>query len=165
MYYLDLIEALNKNNIRYIIIGGLALVLHGVVRLTADLDLLLDFKKDNVIKFIKTMEKLGYKPQLPEDPIKLSDIKIREKWSQQKNMKAFAFIHKKDDYKLVDIIIEEHIPFDKLYNRKQIIKAKEVGFNVIAYKDLITLKIKAAREQDLKDIEMLKELKKHEKKS
>ncbi len=164
MYYQEIIEALNKNNIRYVIIGGLALVLHGVVRLTADLDLIVDFEEKNLKKLLKVLEQLNFKPQLPIDAKKLLEEKTRKKWEIEKNMKAFAFIHKKDDYKLIDIIINPPLSFNEVYKRKQVIQAQKTKINVISFEDLITFKKQAARTQDLKDIEMLLELKKHEKK-
>jgi hypothetical protein len=40
MYYEDVFKKLDEKGIRYLVVGGVALVLHGVIRLTADLDLL-----------------------------------------------------------------------------------------------------------------------------
>jgi hypothetical protein len=40
--FAPLFDALNKANIRYVVVGGLATVLHGYVRLTVDIDLAVD---------------------------------------------------------------------------------------------------------------------------
>jgi len=37
-------EALNSAQVRYIVVGGVATVLHGFARLTADLDLIVDLQ-------------------------------------------------------------------------------------------------------------------------
>jgi hypothetical protein len=37
-----IMEALNHAGVRYLVVGGLAVVAHGVVRFTADIDLVLD---------------------------------------------------------------------------------------------------------------------------
>jgi len=158
MYYLDVISLLNKLGVRYLVIGGVALVLHGVVRLTADIDFLIDLKKGNVRKFLYAMKTLGYKPKLPVDPSGLLDPKIRKEWLAKKNMLAFSFIHPEEDYKLIDLLINEPVPFSGAYIRKQIIHAGKIPINVVSLKDLIKLKKKSAKEQDLKDIEMLREL-------
>jgi hypothetical protein len=65
MYYEEVFRELNRKRVRYLVAGGIALVLHGVVRLTADLDLILDMSQTNLTKFLAVMKKLGYKPKLP----------------------------------------------------------------------------------------------------
>lgn len=149
---------MNEKKIRYLVVGGLALVLHGVVRLTADLDLMLDLSKNNMSKFLEVMKSLGYKPKLPVDPLDILDPEARKKWAREKNMIVFAFIGQKQDYKEIDVFINEPIPFKKAYKRKKTLRAKDVKINVISLKDLIALKEISAREQDIKDIKMLKEL-------
>ena len=37
-----IVEGLNRAQVRYLIVGGLAVVAHGFVRFTADIDLVLD---------------------------------------------------------------------------------------------------------------------------
>ncbi|MBW1973727.1 MAG: hypothetical protein JRI44_12950, partial [Deltaproteobacteria bacterium] len=44
----EIFEKLNKEGVKYVIVGGVALVLHGVVRLTADLDLMLEMSEENL---------------------------------------------------------------------------------------------------------------------
>jgi predicted nucleotidyltransferase len=161
MYFLDVISLLNKLGVRYLVVGGVALVLHGVVRLTADIDLLIDLKKENIGKFLNAMKTLGYKPKLPVDPAGLLDPKIRKEWLVKKNMVAFSFMHPKEDYKLVDLLINEPVPFPGVYKRMQIVHAGKVPIKVVSLSDLIKLKKKSAKEQDLKDIEMLRELSKN----
>jgi hypothetical protein len=162
MYYLEIIGALNKARIKYLLIGGVALVLHGIVRLTADIDLLISLEKDNVARFIEAMKKLGFKPRLNEDPEGLADPKRRALWAKR-NMKAFSFIHKKDDYKIIDVLIETVVPFEDAYGRRKKIKADGINIDVLSLKDLISLKKASAREQDMNDIRMLEGLLKDEK--
>jgi len=62
---IEIIEALTSERVEFIIAGGVAVVLHGVERLTMDLDTAVSLKKDNVKKIIKVMNKLGLIPRLP----------------------------------------------------------------------------------------------------
>lgn len=55
MFYLEVFESFSKNSIRYLIVGGLAVNLHGVPRTTQDIDLIVDPDKDNLKKAIETM--------------------------------------------------------------------------------------------------------------
>ncbi|MFH1710023.1 MAG: DUF6036 family nucleotidyltransferase [bacterium] len=158
MFYQKEISALNENKVRYMVVGGVALVLHGVVRLTADLDIMLDLSCKNLSTFLKVMKDLGYEPKLPVDPCDILDPKKRKKWAKEKNMIAFAFFNKKHDYKEIDMFIDEYIPFDAAYKRKKTLLAEDVKINIVSFDDLIALKKISAREQDKKDIKMLKEL-------
>ena len=158
MFYQEEIAALNEKKVRYLVVGGVALVLHGVVRLTADLDLMVDLSKVNLLKFLEVMKSLDYKPKLPINPSDLLDPKKRKEWARKKNMVAFAFGHQKHDYKEIDMFIDEPIPFAEAFRRKRTLAAKYVKINVISLDDLITLKERAGREQYISDIKMLKEL-------
>jgi hypothetical protein len=158
MYYAEVFEALNREKVRYLVVGGIAVVLHRVMRLTADLDLMIDLQKSNLEKFIKIMAALGYGPKLPVKAAELADPAKRILWINEKNMKAFTFVHSKQEFKVIDVFVDEPIPFAAAYKRKQTVKAGELPIDVISMDDLIALKKISARPQDLADIEMLEEL-------
>ncbi|MBU0687695.1 MAG: nucleotidyltransferase [Candidatus Margulisbacteria bacterium] len=155
---------LNKLKVRYLVVGGIAVVLHGVVRLTADLDLMVELEKKNLQKFFEALDTLGYKPKLPVKSTDFADPVKRREWIEKKNMKVFSFIHPKVDYKLIDVFVDEPIPFEKAYQRRQIMKAKDTVVDVISFQDLIVLKKTAGRKQDLSDIKMLEEIAKENEK-
>jgi hypothetical protein len=48
MFYLDLFRALNDHQVRYLLVGGLAMNLHGVPRMTMDVDLILAMDEANL---------------------------------------------------------------------------------------------------------------------
>jgi predicted nucleotidyltransferase len=160
MYYEEVFKALEENKVRYLVVGGVALVLHGVVRLTGDLDLMIDLETANVELFLKTMTLIGYKPKLPVKAAEFADPQKRASWITEKSMKVFPFIHEKDDYKIIDVFPENPIPFSKAYGDRQKITAGKLNIAVISFDDLIALKTLSGREQDKKDIEMLREIKK-----
>ncbi len=51
MFILKVCEALSAAKINYAIAGGYAVALHGVVRGTVDVDLLIEWQKDQLIAF------------------------------------------------------------------------------------------------------------------
>lgn len=55
MFYEAIFEKLNESHVDYIVVGGVALVLHGVVRLTADLDLMVYLESNNLSNFVNIM--------------------------------------------------------------------------------------------------------------
>ena len=60
-----IVGALNMANVRYLVAGGLAVVAHGYVRFTADVDLIVDLEPANVMRAVASLESLGYRPRAP----------------------------------------------------------------------------------------------------
>ena len=52
---LSLCKALNAEGVRYVLIGGFAVILHGFVRATKDIDLLIDASSENVQRLKRAM--------------------------------------------------------------------------------------------------------------
>ena len=119
LHYEDIFRLLDKEGVRYLLIGGLAAIIYGVPRSTGDIDLMLLMTKGNISKFIGIMKKLGYQPKVPVAPIELADKKKRNYWREKKNMKAFSFQHPADPFMVVDIMISDLIDFKKAYATKE----------------------------------------------
>jgi len=56
------LAALNRSRVRYLLIGGVASVLHGVLRTTTDIDLALDPTVENVARALRALKKIGLVP-------------------------------------------------------------------------------------------------------
>jgi hypothetical protein len=56
----EFVVLLNKNNVRYIVIGGYAVVYHGYVRSTNDIDIWIDLGNDNIKNVLKTLDDFGF---------------------------------------------------------------------------------------------------------
>jgi hypothetical protein len=59
MEYELLFEALWKGKIRSLVCGGLAVNIYGVPRMTADIDLLLDFEPENLSRFEQILKEFS----------------------------------------------------------------------------------------------------------
>jgi hypothetical protein len=59
--YLPLFKALNDADVKYVVVGGVATVLHGYARLTMDIDLIVDLVPDEAARTVRTLENLGFK--------------------------------------------------------------------------------------------------------
>lgn len=158
MYYEDVFEELNRGGVKYLVVGGIALVLHGVVRLTVDLDLMVYLGERNLIKFINALESLGYKPKVPVKALDLVDPKNREKWKREKGMTVFSFYQPKKPFEIIDIFVDEPIDFNKSYRNRKVIRVKNISIPIVSIEDLKKLKSISAREQDIADIKALDEL-------
>ena len=163
MVYEDILKKLNERKVNYLVVGGIALVLHGVVRLTADLDLIVKLEHDNLGRFISVMKELGYRPRVPVKAEELVDPAKRESWIKEKGMRVFSFYHPRKPLSLVDIFVDEPIEYQKLKADHKRIKAGRMRIPVISIKHLIKLKELSGRAQDIADIKALKEVLKFEK--
>jgi len=158
MYYFDIFEALHSHKVRYLIIGGLAVNLYGVPRVTQDIDLIISTEKSNILALVSILKDLGYIPRLPVDPRDLADPKIVKEWTENEKMNTFSFYHKKDNFKVVDIVLIHPLDFNLAFKNKTVKKVKDIKIFLASIDDLIKTKKKSGRPQDLSDIEMLKKL-------
>ena len=55
----DFIQALNINDVKYILVGRYAVILHGYIRSTADMDIWVDKTKENYQKLKKALNQFG----------------------------------------------------------------------------------------------------------
>ena len=78
MFYLDVFREFEQRDIRYLVVGALAMNLHGAPRMTADLDILADFEEKNLSRVIAALKELGFRPRLPVEPENLLSPKNRE---------------------------------------------------------------------------------------
>ena len=65
MFYLDLFRTLQEERVDYVVVGGLAINLHGVERATMDVDLVLAMDDANLRRFLGAAKKLKLEPSLP----------------------------------------------------------------------------------------------------
>ncbi len=67
MFFEQTLAELNGAKIRYLLIGGVAVNLHGFSRATGDLDILISLNTNNLKKFVALMKKLKQKLQFLEE--------------------------------------------------------------------------------------------------
>lgn len=159
MFYYDVLKEFHDNNIRYLIVGGLSVNLHGIPRVTQDIDIIIAMDEINIHRTIAVLEKLGYCPRLPVKSSELADNLKREKWVSEKNLKAFTFYHPHDHFKVIDILLVHPLDFEESYKSREEKQVKNFVINLVSIDDLIVMKEYSGRSQDLSDIEMLKKLK------
>ena len=158
MEFLDLLAKIEKAKIRYLVVGGIAVNLHGIERPTKDIDFIAYLEKKNLFRFLRLMTRLGFRPKVPVKATDFADPKKRAEWIKNKNMVVFSFYHEKDLMKVIDVFVKHPLPFGPTYKRKELIQVGKIKIPVIGIPDLIKLKKKADRLQDRSDIRALKEV-------
>jgi hypothetical protein len=157
-WFTEIFRELAKEDVKYVIVGGIAVNLLGVPRFTADLDLVVALDEKNVLKFANCMSRLGFRPKVPVTAEMFADPKNRESWIKEKNMIVFSFWRPKRPYEVIDVFVKEPIPFDELWSERERIALENIKISVVSIRHLIKLKRQANRLQDASDIEALKKL-------
>lgn len=158
MLYDALFRGLHVAHVRYLLVGAVAINLHGVPRMTADLDLMVDMAEPNLRTFVQTMTSLGYKPRVPVDASEILNPVKRREWKETKSMIVFTWLHPARPYEEVDMFLENPIDFEAAYaNRKELV-IEDFTVLLADVSDLITLKSLSNREQDRSDIEALRQV-------
>ena len=142
--------------VRFVLVGGLALVLHGLDRLTADVDLVIDLSGDPARAAVQALTEAGYRPLAPVDPIALVDPEQRRQWQTVRNMQVFSFWDSSNMRPTVDIMLSPEVPFEELWAAALAMNIGGHEVRVASIEHLIRLKVAAGRPQDLADIERLR---------
>jgi hypothetical protein len=152
------LTALEEANVRYLVVGGVAVVLHGYLRTTLDLDLVLHLDRDNLERALKAFESLGFTPQAPVPLSSFASPQNRETWFREKNMTVFSLWHPGYPGFSVDLFVQEPFNFEAVYRRALRVPLEGVEATIISRNDLVEMKRAAGRVQDLEDIAALSEL-------
>jgi len=150
-----LFKALNEAGIRYVVVGGLAVVLHGHARLTVDVDLMIDLDEQQARKAIDTLVRLGLQPRVPVNPTDFAVKSIREEWIRDRGMQVFSMIDSSNPMRVVGLFVSHPVPFSDVWSRSVEFPLQDTSVRVASIPDLIHLKRLAGRDQDKADIEQL----------
>lgn len=158
--YLGIFSELNKSGISYVVVGGIAVNLHGIPRMTYDVDLLLDLSDKNLEKFLKLAQKWGFTPRVPVEIMELAQKEKREDWIKNKHMKAFCLINPDWAISEIDIVIDSPVSYGQAAKNVKFIMLKNIPVPLISLEDLIEMKKNTGRKQDEADIRYLRGVKK-----
>ena len=158
MNFLSIFSALNREKVRYLVVGGVAVNLYGIERATADIDLVVDLQDNNLNKFIATMKELGLKPKIQVRLDEFANKEIRELWIKEKNITVFSLFDPKNPFFLLDIFVEMPFNFQNVYQMREKMRAGKIVIPVVSVKTLIKMKEHSKRPQDAADIFYLKKI-------
>lgn len=152
MFLIKVIQALEKYQVQYAIAGGLAVALHGAVRATIDLDIVIALNKKNFENAEKALLAIQLIPKLPVNASQVYNF--REEYINNRNLIAWSFYNPQQGLEVVDIVITEDLK--KLKTKKISIHGHKVV--ILALTSLIQMKKNAGRPQDLDDVKALEHI-------
>lgn len=137
----DVFAQLNRGGVRYVLIGGLASILHGVPRTTIDIDIAVEPSRKNIVNLVTAMEKIHLEPEVGD---------IDEIISQG----GVTFTN--------DISLDTHsslkkLAFKEIWKARIVVEYNKIRVPVISKEHQIILLKAVGREEDLKDLEFLTE--------
>lgn len=158
----ELLQSLADARVDYVLVGGLAVQLHGFLRATVDVDLVLAMNDSNLDRFIEVTKRFGLMPVVPVPIDALKNAGQIEQWYREKGMLAFALREPEAGGGVVDVLVRPGISFDRLSSGA--VKGKLFGREVLiaSVDDLIEMKRLANRPKDQLDIAALEKIRRGE---
>jgi hypothetical protein len=146
---------LEESGARYVVVGGLAVVLHGYARLTADVDLVVDLSPGEAVKVVAALTRIGMVPRAPVDARDFADAAKRREWIEEKGMRVFSMYDPRRPLVEVDVFVEPPIAFEDLWERSESVEVGGRSIRVASIPDLIEMKKEAGRPKDAEDVAAL----------
>jgi hypothetical protein len=145
-----IVEALNRAEVRFIVVGGIAVIAHGYGRNTEAVDLVIRLEPTAISNVFAALQKLGYQPRVPITATQFADADLRAEWIRDKGMRVLTFhsdLHRETP---VDVFISEPFDFEQEYESAL---AQEIALGlpirIVRLEALLRMKTAAGRSQDL----------------
>lgn len=132
--------SLQQHNVKYVVIGGIAAVLHGVPRATFDLDILIEATSENAQRLLAALETARF------DTVALTSVE---------DLLAHEITIFRD---WVQVDVQTSTPgieFANAWRNRETLNYQGQEFYVVCKADLIASKRAAGRAKDLEDVRLL----------
>jgi predicted nucleotidyltransferase len=137
----DLLKSLNSKNVKYLLIGGYAVILHGHPRLTNDLDVVIANEQQNIERCLDALNEFGFSGSSLSAAL----------FSEPKSVVRMGV----EPVKIEILNYLEGVDFNEAYSRRETRPAEDIEFDLISLADLIVNKRAVGRDKDLLDVKEL----------
>jgi len=162
MKIVELLRALSEAQVRYVLVGGIAVQLHGYMRSTFDVDLVLAMNDENLARFIVVAKQYGLVPSIPVPIESLRNAAQIDQWHREKGMLAFALREPQVGGGVVDVLVRPVVPFERLQRNPVAGALFSQHVQIACIDDLLIMKRHANRDKDRLDIAALEKIKRGE---
>jgi hypothetical protein len=140
----EFVELLNSNGVKFLIVGGHAVALHGYPRFTGDLHVWIATDPENAERVAKVLSEFGF------GSLKFS--------AQDFARPGYAIQLGRPPYRIDILTSIDAVAFSRASCRRQTVRAGALTMTFIALKDLLRIKRATGRPQDLADVEKLRSI-------
>lgn len=137
----EFIQSLNDNNVRYLVVGGYAVALHGYPRYTKDIDIWIELAPTNASRVISALEQFGFGSLgLKKQDFLAADTIIQLGYAPRR----------------IDLLTTlTGVDFGQCFAAKVVVEMSGVKVNFIDLENLKKNKLATGRAQDIADVENL----------
>jgi hypothetical protein len=158
VFFQQLVAALEAHGVRYALVGGVAVNLHGVPRMTYDVDIVVAMDEASLVACRVALTQLGLQCGLPIALESLSSDDERRRLERERNLIAITFTDSNNPLREVDVLIAPSVDPDGIVARRIARSAGEYSVWLASVDDLLRMKRRAGRPQDLADVAHLERL-------
>jgi predicted nucleotidyltransferase len=140
----ELLESLKETGVRYLLVGGYAVGLHGYPRTTNDFDIFVDSGAENAARIVAALSTFGF-----------ASDNLKEEIFTDKNSLVVIGV----EPFAVDILnYLSAVDFESAYERRAIVSLQGLEISLIGLEDLFANKLAVGRHKDLNDVEELRKV-------
>ena len=140
----ELLELLNRHNVRYLLIGGYAVGLYGYPRSTNDIDIVIASDVENANRLVAALTEFGF-----------GETSVSPELFTRKNSRVILGIEPMA-VDLLNYLVGTN--FEQAFEKRRLVEAEGIQISLISYDDLIANKRSVGRLHDLGDVEKLEKL-------
>jgi len=158
MSMFSLIKSLSDASVDYVLVGGLAVALHGYQRVTMDVDVVLAMQEDNLQRFIACAKSADLRPVIPVPIDSLAQPALIDQWYQEKGMLAFGLRGPDRMSTTIDVLVRPVVPYADLRRDAVMVNVGALTIPVASIEHLIAMKTGTGRSKDVIDVEELRKI-------
>lgn len=148
--------ALNRAEVPFLVVRGLAVVEHGYGRNTFDVDLVIRLAPQSILRAFDALARIDYRPKVPITAEQFAQPEERQRLLETKRMQVLNFWSDQHRETPLDIFVTEPFDFGHEY---EIAGEREVApglvVRIVSLETLFAMKRAAGRSKDLADIDEL----------
>ncbi len=158
MSMFETLKQLLDAEVDFVLVGGLAVALHGYQRVTLDIDVVLAMTPDNLRRFIDIAKAAGLSPIIPVPIESLANPDLIDQWHREKGMLAFALRGSDLSKSVIDVLVRPLIPYADMKHDAVNVPVGPLTIPIASIDHLITMKTGTGRSKDAIDIEELRKI-------
>lgn len=150
------LRALTVQQVRFVVVGGVAVNLQGVPRFTADLDVAIALDGDTLQAAARALLGMGLVSRIPIQMEQLADVATVQKWIDERNLRALTYQDRENPLRQVNLLLSTTVPYNEIERDAESMQSGDLDIRVASIDVLIRMKTGTGRAQDASDVDALR---------